>query len=480
MKRKSLTKNYIYNSLYQVFAILIPLLTTPYIARILKPENVGINSYVNSVVTLFTTIGLMGLSNYSVREVAYVRGDQQKLNKVFSELLILRLIYFVFTIFVYLIYAHFSSYSLYYYIYIFTIIGAFFDVAWLFQGLEELGITILRSFIIKLVGMICIFVFVRKESDLEILMLIYSLTTIFSAITLYIPTKKIITKLELKNLEIIKHVIPNLKLFLPQVATLIYCQFDKIMINDLSMDIKQVGFYNQAEKIVKVPLAVVTSLSAVMLPRISEEYIKNNSDNVKKYIISAFKVSLALSIPLSIGLAAISYGLIPWFLGNEYIDTAYILIALGITTIFISISNVSGAQYLTAINNTKVLTVSYFCGAGINVILNFIFIPKYKALGATIGTIAAELLVALIQIVYMKKIIKLRELIKISKNYIIASILMCLVCSSMYFILKPSIILTSIQICIGGAVYFFMLYIFKDETFEKYGKKILKKVGGKI
>ena len=475
MKKKSLTKNYIYNSIYQVFAIIVPLITTPYIAKVLLPDNVGIHSYVNSVVTLFTTIGLLGLSNYSVREIAYTKSNRDKLDKTFSELYFLRIIFFLITFTIYFIYSYNTEYFLYYMLYSFTVVGTFFDIAWLFQGVEELGVTVVRSFIIKLISTISIFVFVRSINDLWILVLIYSLTTFFGSLVLYFSAKKIIKKVYLKDLNIKRHVIPNIKLFLPQVATLIYCQFDKIMINDLTNEVAQVGFYNQAEKIIKIPLTLITSLSTVMLPRISEEFINKNINNLKQLVSNAFRFSLLLAIPLTLGIISVAGGLIPWFLGEKYLEVTPILMLISITVIFISISNVSGAQYLTATNNTKVLTISYLISAVINLILNFIFIRYYGAVGATIGTITAEFLVVFIQLKAMKDIIKVKDIFKFSKNYIYAGLVMTLTCFSLYYIIRPSILLTLLQISIGIIVYFSMLFILKDDMFNRYFNRFINK-----
>ena len=217
MKKKSLTKNYILNSIYQIFAIIVPLITTPYISQMLLPDNVGINSYVNSIVTLFTTIGLLGLNNYSVREIAYVRKDQEKLNKVFSEMFFLRIIFMIITLLIYLIFAYSNSnYFNYYMIYLFTFIATFLDITWLFQAMEELQTTVIRSIIIKTLSTISIFIFIKDSNDLNLLMLIYSLTSFVSTFVLYFSFRKIITKIYFKNIDMKRHIIPNLKLFLPQ------------------------------------------------------------------------------------------------------------------------------------------------------------------------------------------------------------------------------------------------------------------------
>ena len=212
-----------------------------------------------------------------------------------------------------------------------------------------------------------------------------------------------------------------------------------------------------------------------MLPRISEEFINKNIKKLKEYISNAFRFSMLLAIPLTFGLIAISYGFIPWFLGPGYEASAPILISLSVTVIFISLSNVSGAQYLTATNQTRKLTISYCVSAVVNLLLNFIFIKKFGALGATIGTIVAEALVAIIQISSMKSVIHFIDILKFSVKYIISGIIMIICCSLLYLVLSPSILLTLLQIIIGFIVYFALLYLLKDEMFIKYSNRFISK-----
>lgn len=473
MSKKSLTKNYLYNTLYRIFFIIVPLVTTPYIARVLSPNEVGINSYVSSVINIFTTIGLLGLSNYSVREIAYVRHDKEKTNRTFFELFFIRLLLFILTVIVYLTFAFLNQdYKTYYIIYIFTIIGTFIDTSWFFQGEEEFKLITIRSFIIKTISTASIFVLVRNEDDLPVLMTIYSLTTIISAAVLFVPLRKYLSRPNLRSLNIKKHVVPSIKLFLPQVATLLYCQMDKIMIGNITGNITETGFYNQAEKIINIPLAIITSLSTVLLPRISQEFMKKHYDNVKYHIENALQFSLMLALPLTFGIASTAGGLIPWFLGEEYLPVINILISLSITVIFIALSNVSGNQYLTATNNTKVLTVSYCFGAVIDLVLNLMLIPQFGANGAAIATIVTEMIVMVTQFASIK-FIDLRLLFVNSVKYLVGSLLILSICSLCVLAIEPSPMLTAVQGVLGFSVYFIFLIVSRDKLFLKYASRLL-------
>lgn len=461
--KKSLAINYLYNVVYKIFVIIVPLITTPHITRVLYPESVGINSYINSIINIFTTLGLLGLTNYSIREIAYVKNNKRDRSKVFYELFIIRIILSVITTLCYIGYSFIEyNYQQYFIIYLFTIIGTFLDTAWYYQGKEEFRFTTIRSFIVKTISTISIFVLVRTPDDLPILMMIYSLTTIVSAVTLLFPLRRDIEPFTKYGIDIKKHFLPCIKLFLPQVAIMLYCQLDKVMITNITGELAQTGFYNQAEKLVNIPLAVITSLSAVLLPRISEEFASKNVNKVKYYISKAINLNLMLALPLTAGIAGVASGLIPWFLGDNYLQVIPILIILSMNILPLALSEVSGNQYLTAINDTKTLTISYFAGAIIDIILNFLLIPSLHACGAAIATVLTNYVVVSIQYAHIR-FIQINNVLKDCFKYIIASALVLTICTLLNHVLRPSYILTALQITIAGLVYFALLLLLRDQ-----------------
>ena len=466
--------NYIYSFFYQMFLIIVPLITAPYLARTLLPNAVGINSYVSSVVTIFTSLGLIGLNNYSLREIAYVRDDKEKLSKTFSELFFLRMICLVCTSIIYIVYALLSEYKIYFLIQLVAVLAVFVDIAWVYQGFEEFKVTVTRNFIVKILNILSIFIFIKGPDDLLLFMIISSIYSVFVNLILYFGIKKKIGKLIVKGIELKKHFLPTLKLFIPQVASMVYLQCDKMMIKFLSQDISYVGFYDQAERIVKIPLTLITALSIVMLPRVANEFKKNNKEKVKQHIISSLKFSLLMAIPLMFGVIAIAPDFIPWFLGDGYEAVIPVMMMLSVIVLFISLSSVIGNQYLTAINKTKILTIATISGAIINCIINLILIPKFNAVGAAVGTIVAELTVFAIEMYYTKEIFKFKDLLQNSKNYLISGILMLLVTCIIGYYLESSILTSIIQISIGGMTYFIVLYILKDLFFFECIDKVLR------
>lgn len=465
--------NYIYSFFYQMFLIIVPLITAPYLARTLLPNAVGINSYVSSVVTIFTSLGLIGLNNYSLREIAYVRDDKEKLSKTFSELLFLRMICLVCTSIIYIVYALLSEYTIYFLVQLVAVLAVFVDIAWVYQGFEEFKVTVTRNFIVKILNIASIFLFIKSPDDLLLFMIISSIYSVFVNVILYFGLKKKVGKLTFKGINIKKHFLPTLKLFIPQVASMVYLQCDKMMIKFLAEDISYVGFYDQAERIVKIPLALITALSIVMLPKIANEFKNKNKEKVKQHITSSLKFSLLMAIPLMFGVIAIAPDFIPWFLGSGYEAVIPVMMLLSVIVLFISLSSVIGNQYLTAVDKTKILTIATVTGAIINCIINFILIPRFNAIGAAVGTVIAELIVFAIEMHYTKDIFNYKDLLKNSKNYIISGIIMLTVTCIIGYYLESSILSTLIQISIGGLSYFAVLYILKDLFFFECIDKVL-------
>lgn len=469
--QKKVTLNYIYSVFYQIILIIVPFITAPYLARTLLPEAVGINSYVSAVVQTFSLLGLIGLNNYSIREVAYVRNNKEKLNKTFFELIILRIICFFVTLVVYLIYAHFSEYKLYLLVQLVALFSSFLDISWLYAGLEEFKVTVTRSFIVKIINVINIFLFIHSPDDLYLFMFLSTIYTVIGNSILYFGIKKRIGEINLKNLKIKRHLIPTLKLFVPQVASTIFLQVDKIMIKYLAPSVSAVGFYDQSERIVKIPLALITALSTVMLPRVSNEFKNKNKELIKQYITTSFRFSLFLAIPLMLGVISISPTLIPWFLGKGYEDVIIIMSCISPIILFNALSSVSGGQYLTATNKTRILTISYFAGAIVDLIINYFLIPKIGAVGAALGTVSAEFIIFLIQIICIKEIINIKNFINSFFKYLSCGLIMFVTSYLVGKELGNNAISTICQIVSGVIVYFSLLFMIKD----KFLKEIINK-----
>lgn len=459
-----LVKNYIYNIIYQLFILFIPLILSPYLARVIGATRLGVFSYVNSVAALLSTIILLGTYNYGARQVAYIRGNRLKTSSFFWELFWIRIFLGLMGTLVYAILAYSSPYRLYFFLYYIWIFASFIDPSWLFIGEEDMKSTVLKNFFIKGISVIMIFCFVKNEDDLWKYVFIMAASTLVANMALLIPVSKYVDKpsFTFNNFRI--HIINSLYLFWPQVTTMLSLQVGKIMINLMSGNSSQVSFYDYGEKIVDIPLTFILVLSTVMMPRIANDYANGNVDKMHKNIMLAGRYSLMLAIPMAIGIASIADGLIPWYLGSEFNPTIYVIIILSPIIISNSLLGISGNQYFTATNQMDILLKSNIITAIMNVIVNVMLIPKFGLYGAAFAAVTSSYISVFIQYINMNKQIKVTTFFGEGFKYLAASLPMTMIIYVIrnYFQVGP--LTTFIQVLVGALIYIVTLIIIKDEN----------------
>lgn len=472
--KKSVKKNYLYNLIYQLLTIIFPIITTPYIARVLGATGIGIYSYTISIATYFILFGTVGISLYGQREMAYVQSDSIKRNQLFTELTIIKVITMSLSILIFIFtFCLNNEYNLYYRILILELLSQILDISWIYQGLEEFKTIMTRNIIIKLISVISIFLFIKKANDVWIYSLIYVTSTLFGNITLWFKRGTLVNfvKIPVKNLK--KHFLPILSFFIPQIAIQVYTIFDKTMIGFILSDMNQVGFYEQSQKVVKLLLTIITSLGTVMMPRIANCFAVGNDKQIKEYIIKSFTFLFFLAFPMIFGIIAVASNFVPIFFGAGYESVVPIISSMSVVMLFIGISNIIGNQLLLTTKNEKKYTISVLCGAFLNFFLNLVLIPSFGALGATIATILAELLVATIQLFYIRKEFNLIEIFSISYKYFLSSLVMLIGCVLISFLHLSHFYILLLQIIIGSCIYLLMLLLLKD-NFLKYIFQIFK------
>ena len=477
---KSIAKNFIYNLLLQIVTLFMPLITVPYVSRILGKEGIGIYSYTLSIVQYFIIIGTLGISMYGNRQIAYVRDDKKEMSKTFWAITSLKAITTIIAFVIYmLIFGFDKQYGTIYLIQSLNIIGATLDISWLYMGLEDFKKTVTRNLLVKIICVICTFTFVKKYSDLNKYILINTLMVVLGNLVMWMYVPQTVLKVKIKIKDIKKHIKPAISLFIPQIAIQIYAVLDRSMLGTLS-DTSQVGLYDQSQKIVKLVLGLVTALGVVMLPRMSNTFANGDNKKMDEYLNNSLKGVSYVSVPMAFGLAAVSDQFVPWFFGSGFESVSYLIIILTPILFLIAISNVLGMQYLLPSNRTKEFTVSVTCGAIVNVVLNFILIPYYKALGSCVATVIAELTVTSIQYICLKSKIKGMSFFMNLIKYIIASIIMFILVRIIGNSMGARIITTIIQGICGIIIYPLVLLILKEEINLIISKNICNIIKNRI
>ena len=283
-------KNFLYNVSYQLLVIILPLITVPYVSNILGAEGIGDYAFTYANMQYFVIFGMIGVTLYGNRQIAYVRDNKEKLKNTFYFIYILQLItttisfisYLVFT----LVFSN-SEYKLLYIVQGINILAALFDISWLFMGLEEFKKTVVRNTIVKLVSLASIFIFVKSSDDIAIYALIIALSALIGNLTfwLYIPKTIGVKKIKISNLKV--HLKASLALFIPQIAIQIYVLLDRTMLGIIT-DTIQVGYYENSQKIVKIVLTLATAIGTVMMPKMANTVASGDMNKVKYYVKNSF------------------------------------------------------------------------------------------------------------------------------------------------------------------------------------------------
>lgn len=481
MPQKSIKKNYVYNLIYQILVLVTPLITTPYVSRVLTVDGIGLYSYANSIVSYFVLFGTLGTTTFAQRAISYKRDDIEARSREFWEISIFRAVSTIFFLIVYLLLVFFIFKENYiiYIILSLNIINIVTDVSWFLQGLEEFGKTVLRNVIIKILSIVFIFLFVKSSDDLWIYILLMVGFTTVGNISLWFYLPKYLCRVTgirpFKEWKII------LQFFIPTVAVQIYTILDKSMIGWFCEGDAENGYYEQAEKVIKMALAVVTSLGTVMIPRISKCFASGEIEKVKYYVMKSYKFVWMLSIPMAFGIIAVSGIFVPIFFGDGYNKCAVILPVMSILCIAIGLSNVTGMQLFIPTGKQNYLTLTVIIGAIVNCCLNLVLIPKFASLGACISSVIAETCVTIAGFIVMrvKYKYKIFPIIVNSWKYFFAAIVMFVSLLLINKLLNNDII-ALITLCLSGVgIYFIALIIIKDELVWEIINRLINKIKGR-
>lgn len=471
MKIGSIKKNAIINVIYTISNIAFPLLTFPYVSRILLAEGLGKVSLFSSIANYAILFASLGISTYGIRATARVRENEQELSQVTAELLSINLIS---TIIVLLVFAcvipfvdRLNREPELLIINGVLVLSSTLSMSWLYSGLEQYSYIAKRSIALKTVSAILIFIFVKDAFDYKKYAAIVAFSSIGSYLLNFLYSRNFVDLFKIQTLKWKRHLKPMLLLFASILAVSVYTELDTIMLGFLRDD-TEVGLYSMAVKIKGVLLNCINAVSAVLLPRMSY-YLSEH--NVKDYN-NVLKVSTALVFMFSIPMAALfileARDSILIIGGESYLGAVLCMQTVMPILLISGFSNVLGNQVLIPQGLDACFMKAVLVGAAVDFGLNIILMPKYGCVGAAIATLIAEVLQMSIQFIYASKYIKTNiPLLTISKCFLstlIASGVLYSIskrwCGDLYlrfFILAG----------IYGIVYCLMLIFMKDEILKR-------------
>lgn len=464
MKASSLKKNVLLNLLYQVFIVITPFITAPYLSRVLGADGIGIYSYTNSIQSFFSLFAILGTTSYGVREIARCRDDEELLSKTFWEIELLLLLTTGFSLIFWFVFVCFvQNYKIFFFIYSINFFAIIFDISWLYAGLEQFQYTIKRNIIFKSLGIIAIFLFVKNKDDLLKYIIISLTSNCLGNISMWIYLRKFIHKISFKKLAIQKHFKETLIYFIPTVSTSVYTILDKALIGIITQDEFQNGYYEQVTKIIDIAKSLaVYSVTGVLGSRMSYLFKNGTEIEIKSMISKTMDYILLFTIGLFAGMLAIADFFVPVFFGPGYDMVVPLMRLMSPIVLIVGISNCIGALYYVPAGLRGKSSIFIVIGAITNLILNLILIPKFQSIGAALGSIIAEAIIAVLYIIFCKGYFSIKLWLKCAIKKIIAAIVMVVELNLVSKLLPISVISLLILVISGIIVYFVMLLILHD------------------
>lgn len=470
----SLKKNFGYQIAYRVLTVITPLITSPIVYRALGVDNLGIYSATQAFANYFMFLAMLGIEKYGQRTIA-AAPNKIKRQKLFWEIYSVQAVASIISLVIYFFAVGFfggdrTSIML---IQGLWILSCFLNIGWFFFGVEEFKVTVTRSLAIKLITVICIVFFIRKPDHLILYTFIMAGGTAISELLLWFSLFRRIKYIKPSWQEVKLHIFPIFRLFIPVIALSVYHIMDKSMLDLLSTE-ANVGWYYAVDKIIYIPLGLITAISTVMMTRVS--YVINNesSGQANELLRKSSELTIFLTCAVSFGIAAISKEFIPFFFGPGYepcIDLMYWFLPV---LVIKALGDVVRTQFLIPSKKDNLYTAAVISGALTNVLFNILLIPSFGALGAVIGTLASELVVLVVQIFGCRKEVNFVGIFSRYYMYLLlgASMLIIVRLFAYVVVIPLAIINVLCMIGIGAVSYLFLcsiMWVFKkDSIFSCY------------
>lgn len=470
-KTKSIKINSIFNAIYQILSMLVPLITAPYISRVLGPDNNGIYSYYYSIVTYFVLVATFGFADYGTKAIAEVRDDREKRSKTFFSIMANKLFLGILTIVVFFVFT-FISYSnndnaLYIYLALSCfILAAILDPTFYFQGQERFVSISLRNITVRIITTICIFILVKDINDLLVYSLIMGLGQLAATLFMYFSFGRkelCFVKIRFKD-----DILPSLKnsfsYFLPALAVTLFYSLNQTLLGLFGYEDAESGYFSQAAKIIQILQTLAGSLSIISLSRMSYLFAKKDFNEVKNKIKKIFSAFWPFVLPLVFGISAISYIFVPAFLGDEYFKSIYCVLIMAPAILFSPLNTLIGNIYFRPMNKIGIQTLIIFGASLVNIVVCCCLIPFTQSIGASIGRTVAEFIQLPFLILFSYKFINYKDVFIPSIKPLVSSIVMAVTVFVFIYYTNLNVrVEIMIAIFVGAALYYLLEMIFKDE-----------------
>ncbi len=444
----SIKKNFFFFSVLSLSQLVFPLLTIPYINRILIPEDIGRISYIENLIKLLMMFSALGIPVYGIREIAKQSNDPEARNILFNELFSIHIIGTTLVTIILFCFAgvnnHLSIPLSYYFAGSIMLISSVLTLEWYFQGTEDFEFITKRNIAIRFGVTLLIFFFIKSKSDAFLyLIFLIAYTALIGVINFTHLYKKKKLAFSLSYFGLRKHFKPLLLIFISLSFINFYTSFDTLILGYFA-DAKSIAVYTLGVRLGKIPVVFITSLGAVMIPRISQYNKEGNKEGLNYLINSSLKFIIAFAVPISFFIMGTSSNLIMLFGGIQYIHSQQVLFYLSFLTLLISLSNLFGFQILIPLGKDLQFMICIALGFLINIFINLVLTPTFKEFGTTIACLISELTVSILSFMIASKHAK----INLKNNFYLKVILL----------FSPLIFINKINFNINSELINFIIY----------------------
>lgn len=471
-----LSRNIIFNIIYEFLLIVTPILTVPYIARVLGSEGVGIYSYTNSLSSYFVMLAALGIYSYASREISINRNDKVKYSKIFWEIEILSIITSLVVMAVWIVLSFvYKEYSRFLLIFSLSIVAVIFDIAWLYAGLEKFYYIVSLNSIFKILGVISCFIFVKTDKDVGVYILIQVLTLLLSNLSMWIYLPKVLSKTSICLKNIFYHFKKSILFLLPNIAVTLYASIDKTMLGIFKGNVVT-GYYEEASKLISIIRSVfIVGIINVISTRLSNFFSDKKEKEAESYIYFVLDALLFICIGSCFGLIGLSNKLIPIIFGEEFLPSIQILCFLSPIIIFLAINRCFDSLYFLPKGKIKQNALILGTGTVINFAINLILIPYISAIGACIASVVSECIIFLLYIKFSDRILTIKQILYVSWKKVFAGIIMFFALFFISQLTSNSFFGLLIDIVFGVFSYIIILLILKDSLFKNLIKILFKR-----
>ena len=460
-------KNSIIYMIKTVVGLLLPLITYPYVMRILSVESMGAINFANSIISYFSLLAMLGINTFAIRNGAKYRSSRSDFTKFASEIFTINLITTVFSyilfIMLFTLNTKWHDYSELLFIFSVSIPLTTLGVEWVYTIYEDYVYITVRSLLFQLISVVFLFLFVKTGKDVMQYAIYTVLATSGSNILNFIRVKKYVQLKFIFTERMKQYIKPILVLFASSVAASIYLNSDITILGYLRGD-NDVGMYNSAVKLYTVSKTVLTAVVTVSMPTLSFLVGSHKDEEYHRAFDKLFQTIFFVSVPAALGLSVVSYNIIVLFAGSSYYFAGLYLKVLALALIPSTIGSFMASGCLVLFGKeTKILQAS-IAGALVNIVLNMIFIPEYGTVVATITTLIAEILTTCMHLYNSRNILNYKNSFNSMVKTLVSAIVMYLLCLIVVDMISNSVLALFVTIGIGMMVYLVLSLLLKNKS----------------